>query len=74
LLTRVEERYLVAGEYAVGYYPSGTKQIQGSTLDLLVERVRGCVAREIIANLRARTGQDLCEDPESWIKRFKRQG
>jgi hypothetical protein len=45
-------------EYAVGYYPSGTKQVAGSRLDRMVERVRRNVAEEIIANVRAHSGDE----------------
>src|SRR5438105_15566668 len=39
-------------EYAVNYYPSGTKQDSGSRLDRVVERARRSAIREIIAHLR----------------------
>jgi hypothetical protein len=57
-------------EYAVNYYPSGTKQVKGSPLDKVVERARRSAVREIIAHLRSKTGQDLGDDPQAWIARF----
>ncbi len=45
-------------EYLVGYYPSGTKQVTGSRLDLIVERVRRNVAEEIISDVRVRAGSE----------------
>ena len=55
-------------DYAVGYYPSGTKQVAGSSLDAIVERARRNAVREIITNLRERTGQDYGDDPHAWIE------
>jgi hypothetical protein len=57
-------------EYVVGYYPSGTKQQTGSKLDRMVERERALAERDIIAYLRAKTGQDLGESPEAWIQKY----
>jgi hypothetical protein len=55
-------------DYAVSYYPSGTKQTAGSALDRVVERSRQSAVREIIAILRSRTGKDLGDDPRRWIE------
>ena len=57
-------------EYVVVYYPSGTKQEPGSPLDRIVERERAQAARDIIAYLRAKTGEDLGEKPEAWIQKY----
>lgn len=57
-------------EYVVGYYPSGTKQETGSQLDLMVERERALAVRDIVALLRVKTGQDLGENPEAWIRKY----
>lgn len=57
-------------EYVVGYYPSGTKQVTGSPLDLMVERERALAVRDIVALLRTKTGQDLGESPEGWIRKY----
>ena len=54
--------------YAVEYYPSGTKQVAGSHLDTIVERARRNAVREIIADLRARTGQEHGDHPRAWIE------
>jgi hypothetical protein len=60
-------------EYAIRYYPSGSKQRTGSRLDKMVEQARMKAARDIVAYLRQKTGQDLGEDPEKWIERFARK-
>jgi len=57
-------------DYVVSYYPSGTKQEPGSPLDLMVERERMRVARDIIGHLRSETGEDLGESPAVWIQRY----
>jgi hypothetical protein len=57
-------------EYAVSYYPSGTKQSAGSRLDGIVELARADAVRAIIAHLRAKTGEDLGDDPETWIRKY----
>jgi hypothetical protein len=54
-------------EYALSYYPSGTKQTEGSALDRVVERARQSAVREIIAILRFKTGKDFGGDPRRWI-------
>jgi hypothetical protein len=55
-------------EYALWYYPSGTKQTKGSGLDRVVERARQCAVREIIEILRSRTGKNFGDDPRRWIE------
>jgi hypothetical protein len=60
-------------EYVVGYYPSGSKQETGSQLDRMVERGRTLAARDIIAYLRAKTGEDLGESPEAWIQKYAKR-
>lgn len=57
-------------EYVVNYYPSGTKQQPGSDLDQMVERERIMAEQKILAYLRVKTGQDLGERPEAWIKKY----
>jgi hypothetical protein len=64
-------RYL---EYALWCYPSGSKQIEGSGLDRVVERARRCAVREIIAILRSRTGRDFGDDPWRWIEGMRAHG
>jgi hypothetical protein len=56
-------------EYAVSYYPSGTKQIAGSRLDTIVERARRSAVREMVATLRKKTGQNFGDDPRAWLDR-----
>jgi hypothetical protein len=56
--------------YVIHYYPSGTKQEAGSRLDRIVERERAKAVQEILGHLRAKTGQDLGDDPQTWIGRF----
>lgn len=56
--------------YVVNYYPSGTKQREGSRLDKVVERMRSSAIRDIISQLRQKTGEDLGEKPEAWIEKY----
>jgi ABC-type phosphate/phosphonate transport system permease subunit len=56
--------------YVVNYYPSGTKQRAGSRLDKVVERERASVTHDIISYLRQKTGEDLGENSEAWIKKY----
>ncbi len=58
--------------YVVDYYPSGTKQDKGSRLDRMVEQARDLTIREIICDLRSKTGEDLGEKPEKWIRKFSK--
>jgi hypothetical protein len=60
-------------EYVVGYYPSGSKQETGSRLDRMVERERTLAARDIIAYLRTKTGEDLGAGPETWIQKYAKR-
>lgn len=60
-------------DYVVGYYPSGTKQESGSRLDRMVEHARTLAARDIIAYLRAKTGEDLGDRPEAWIQKYAKR-
>lgn len=57
-------------EYAVNYYPSGTKQIPGTHLDSIVEQIRAEMIQRMIDDLREKTGSDLGEDPKEWISRY----
>lgn len=59
--------------YVVYYYPSGTKQKTGSQLDLIVERERVSAVKDIIADLRIKTGNDLGDNPEAWIQKYAKQ-
>jgi hypothetical protein len=61
-------------EYTINYYPSGTKQENDSRLDRIVERTRRSIVREIIIHLREQTREDLGNDPQVWIDRFKEGG
>jgi hypothetical protein len=60
-------------EYVVFYYPSGTKQESGSRLDRIVERDRAIAIRDIVAHLRAKTGEDLGDSPEVWIEKYSKR-
>lgn len=60
-------------EYVVGYYPSGSKQATGSRLDRMVERERALAVRDIVAYLRAKTGEDLGDSPEAWIQKYAKK-
>ncbi|MBI1177644.1 hypothetical protein GC207_09420 [bacterium] len=57
--------------YAHVYYTSGSKQIPGSTLDRVVEKVRRRSEAQIIQRMKVLSGQDLGEDPEKWITRYR---
>jgi len=60
-------------EYTHSYYPSGTKQTHGSTLDRIVERSRSLAERRIIEMLRDATGKDVGMDAEVWVREFGSQ-
>jgi len=57
-------------QYVVNYYPSGSKQETGSRLDRMVEQARTFAEAEIIAHLRAKTGEDLGPTPDAWIHKY----
>jgi hypothetical protein len=57
-------------KYTIEYYPSGTKQLSGSALDLMVEQVRFETVHQIIADLRSKTENSLGDDPENWIAKY----
>ena len=63
-------RRLIPHIVSIGYYPSGSKQQTGSSLDRMVERQRAQAVREIITSLRLKTGEDLGDRPEEWIRKF----
>jgi hypothetical protein len=56
--------------YVVSYYPSGSKQEQGSRLDGIVERSRAAAIRDIVAHLRSTPGDDLGPDTVTWIQKY----
>ncbi|WP_309714466.1 hypothetical protein [Armatimonas sp.] len=56
--------------WIVNEYPSGTKQIKGSSLDQIVERQRAAAVHEVLAHLRKETGQNFGDDPEAWIAKY----
>lgn len=56
--------------YVVSYYPTGSKQREGSRLDKVVERARASVIGDIISELRQKTGEDLGAKPEAWIEKY----
>lgn len=60
-------------EYAVGYYPSGTKQRVGTSLDRVVERRRRSAVREMIAHLRHITDQNFGDDTTVWIDGLRKR-
>jgi hypothetical protein len=61
-------------EYVVNYYPSGTKQVQGSTLDDIVETSRKLAIENIITVLRQKSGKDLGSDPKVWLQNRRMVG
>ena len=58
-------------EYTINYYSSGTKQPKGSKLDQIVERARRNAVQQIVADLRAKTGEDHGDDPQRWIEALR---
>ena len=60
-------------QYVVCYYPSGTKQQAGSSLDRMVERERQRVVSDIMDYLRAKTGEDLGKELHAWIDKHGRK-
>ncbi len=58
-------------EYVISYYPSRTKQKEGTILDQGVERSRRMVINDIVNHLRQVTNGDLNEKPEFWIQKYK---
>ncbi len=63
-------RAVGALEYAINYYPSGTKQETGSELDDIVERARRYAVEDIVAHLRLIAPEVLGDDPEAWLKAY----
>lgn len=57
-------------EYVTIYYPLGSKQRSDSNLDLVVERHRDLVIRDIIQYLRQKTGEDLGDRPDAWAEKY----
>ena len=53
-------------EYVLAYYPSGTKQVRGSDLDAVVERVRSIAGKRIQLRLIEEAGVDFGESPSDW--------
>jgi len=53
--------------YVISYYPSGTKQSPGSTLDQIVERSRAIAIEDMVKHLRNTSSEDLGDDPDAWI-------
>jgi len=60
-------------DYTLHYYPSGSKQVQGSRLDRIVERARDNAVSAIIADLRKRSDKDFGDDPQRWVDELKSQ-
>ena len=56
----------------LGYVHEGTntKQKPGSPLDEICTLQRSNVIHDIVAYLRAKTGEDLGEQPEPWIQKY----
>jgi hypothetical protein len=55
-------------EYAWHYYPTGTKQVAGSSLNDIVETSRKMAAEDILAILRQKSGKDFGNDPDAWLR------
>lgn len=59
-------------EYTVSYYPAGTKQVESSPLNEIVETSRKLAVENIITVLRHKSGKNFGTDPRAWIKERKR--
>lgn len=53
--------------YVRDYYPSGTKQAKGTTLDSMVERSRELALARILERLRTVTGTNCGDDVDAWV-------
>lgn len=58
-------------EYTHWYYPTGTKQTNGSPLDRIVERSRSFAESRIIEMLRDATGMDHGTGADDWIRELR---
>ena len=58
-------------EYTVRYYPSGTKHVSGTRLDVIVAMSRRDAVRDIICTLRHKSGEDFGDDPRIWIEKVE---
>ncbi len=65
------ERALELLDYVRSYYPSGTKQKTGSTLDRIVERARLQAEGQIVGTLRSVTGKDYGSSAEARLSGLK---
>jgi hypothetical protein len=55
-------------EYTMRYYPSGTKQVQCSPLDEIVETSRTLAIVDMITLLRQESDKDFGSDPTVWLE------
>jgi len=55
-------------EHVVHYYPSGTTHQVGSPTERMVEASRRMAVRAIVGELKKKTGKDLGDDPQEWIR------
>lgn len=55
-------------EYTLAYYPKGTKQVECSPLNEIVETARELAIDDMITLLRQRSSKDFGADPRQWIK------
>ena len=60
-------------EYTINYYPSGTKLKTGSRLDKIVEKERQKAIHQMLEILKLKTKTDLGNDPNIWIKKYKKE-
>ncbi len=56
--------------YVCHYYPSGTKQVEGSRLDQLVEQVRDAVVQDMLFEIRQRAPEDLGDNLDDWFSAY----
>lgn len=55
-------------EYTLAYYPTGTKQVESSPLNEIVESARKLAIKDMITLLRHKSNRDFGTDPKLWIK------
>lgn len=57
-------------DYVVNYYPSGSKQKVGSSLDYIVETARSNATIKILDRLRSTAAVDLGPDVNKWLQKY----
>ena len=55
------------------FYPGGIGYKEGSDLDMIVENEREQAINKIISHLKNITGENLGDDPEAWIEKYRQE-